>query len=551
MTHFLRFLFILIFLSNCTYGPFSQNTALDNYFNQLIQEKEIPGMSIAIIKNGALDYSNSFGIQAADSRTPVDNETIFEAASLSKPVFAYAVIKWAEAGKFDLDKPLYEYLEYEDLKHDERYKKITARMVLSHTSGLPNWRNNKLEFRSDPGEKFGYSGEGFGYLMLVFEKITGQKTEDFMKAVVLDPLGMKNSSYTWEKRFNENYAAPHDDLGFAGNKRRPKTAHTAYSLQTTAEDYAKIILALLNNKGLKKETIAGMLTQQVAVKKDHKKVGWGLGWGLQKTDRGNSFWHWGDNGTFRCFIMANTNTKDGFVYFTNSNYGLSILSDVHDKVFNEKSPAAVWLDYRTEPAPRAQLAKSILSDGFEKAIIPYLNNKKEFQDTILLNAWKMNNVGYKIMNYGKYEDAKKVFMLNIKAFPKNSNTYDSYAEACLKNGEQELAKKYYQIAFEKNKENKIAASIVQQLSENNSGNTTFTFTDYPYAKHVALAGSFNNWNSLSLPFVRKNGAWVCTIDLEPGTYEYKFIVDGVWTPDPENREIINNDGNINSVLKVE
>ena len=109
-TSYSVFAFLFLFLFSTI--TCSQQTDLDNYLKNLMQEKEIPGMSVAIIKNGKLNYLKTFGVRANDSSVPVNDQTIFEAASLSKPVFAYAVMKWVEAGKFDLDKPLYEYLEY-------------------------------------------------------------------------------------------------------------------------------------------------------------------------------------------------------------------------------------------------------------------------------------------------------------------------------------------------------------------------------------------------------------------------------------------------------
>ena len=146
---------------------FSQYQRLDQSVPALMKEGGVPGLSLAVIENGRVVYGNAFGVRSMDSNVPLNDKTVFAAASLSKPLFAFAVMMLVEEGKFDLDRPLNEYLEYKDLEHDPRYRRITARMVLSHTSGLPNWRNGRLDFAQVPGERFVYSGEGFVYLQKV------------------------------------------------------------------------------------------------------------------------------------------------------------------------------------------------------------------------------------------------------------------------------------------------------------------------------------------------------------------------------------------------
>src|SRR5664279_788809 len=138
----------------------------------LIKESDVPGLSIALVRNGKLVWSKAFGIANADTKKPVTNETVFEAASLSKPVFAYAVLKLVDVGKLNLDTPLNKYLGNNyDVVNDDRINFITARHVLSHTSGFRNLRDNDgtktLLIHFTPGEKFSCSGEGMVYLSKV------------------------------------------------------------------------------------------------------------------------------------------------------------------------------------------------------------------------------------------------------------------------------------------------------------------------------------------------------------------------------------------------
>jgi CubicO group peptidase (beta-lactamase class C family) len=161
---------------------------MDQQVLHLINSAQIPGLALAVIQKGEIVYTKGYGLLKSDSAAKVTEQTIFDAASLSKPVFGYAVFKLIEAGKLSLDTPLYTYLPYPDIAYDERYKKITARMVLSHTTGFPNWRGgDKLKIQFTPGEKFSYSGEGFVYLQKVVEKITGKSLNEVMQEMVFTP----------------------------------------------------------------------------------------------------------------------------------------------------------------------------------------------------------------------------------------------------------------------------------------------------------------------------------------------------------------------------
>jgi CubicO group peptidase (beta-lactamase class C family) len=172
----------------------------------LLRVSGIPGLSMAVVQNGRVVWAGAFGTLNDSAQTPLNPGTLFEAASLSKPVFAYLVLRLADRGEFDLDRPLYEMLEYPRLAHDERYKRITARIVLSHGTGLPNWGGEKLTLRFDPGTDYGYSGEGFVFLQKTVERVTGRSLDELARREVFEPLGMTRSSYVWQERFADNAA---------------------------------------------------------------------------------------------------------------------------------------------------------------------------------------------------------------------------------------------------------------------------------------------------------------------------------------------------------
>ncbi len=155
----------------------------------------MPGLALALVEDGDVSYARSFGVTTALPNAPVAHDTPFQAASLSKPLFAYAVLNLCTEGVLALDTPLSTYWSDPAL-HDPRLRGITTRQVLSHTTGLPNWREgDDLALEAAPGQRFGYSGEGFECLQRVVEHVVGQALHTYMGHAVLAPLGMVHSTY--------------------------------------------------------------------------------------------------------------------------------------------------------------------------------------------------------------------------------------------------------------------------------------------------------------------------------------------------------------------
>ncbi len=534
----------------------AQWSDFDNFLPALIAEAGIPGLSIAVIDEGAIVYSGAFGLRSVDTGEAVDEQTIFDAASLSKPLFAYGVMKLVEEGQFDLDKPLYKYSPYPDIESDERYKAITGRMVLSHTSGFPNWRRGELKLLFTPGERYSYSGEGFVYLMKVIEKITGEPLDDWIHQSVMIPLSMKRSSYIWQSAFDNNYAIPHGTGMETYQKCKPQEGNTAYSLQTTALDFARFIQGAMQGDLLGASTTEMMFTRQVQASESaweegplSKSIGWALGWGTQESEEGQYFWQWGDNGAFKGFVMLDPAKKRSVVYFANSTLGLTIAPVICERVFGHKHPVFPWLDYGTYDAPVHQLRRAILGIGLDKALKPFMDRNGKHQDTLLISESEMNGLGYFFLSKKRHQEAKQIFRLNTLAFPYSSNVYDSYGEACLKSGDRKGAAEFYARAATMNPDNEVAKKIAQQLIEPPGGNVTFILEGYSNAKTVSLAGAFNGWSDWKNLMHRRNGTWVTHIDLDPGKYQYKFIVDGVWILDPGNPRTVYEESH-NSVVEV-
>ena len=155
---------------------------MDEYLKNQMDSIGLPGLSIAIINEAKIIYHRTLGVTNVDTKEKVSQETLFDAGSMSKTPFAYLVMKMVERGILNLDRPLYTYLPYPDIAYDDRYKLITARMVLSHTSGFPNWRilneDKKLDIKFTPGTQYLYSGEGFEYLANVVAHLKNIQKND-------------------------------------------------------------------------------------------------------------------------------------------------------------------------------------------------------------------------------------------------------------------------------------------------------------------------------------------------------------------------------------
>jgi CubicO group peptidase (beta-lactamase class C family) len=434
-----------------------------------MKDADIPGVQAVLIRNGKQVWLKSYGIANAETGVPVDDHTLFEAASLSKVITAYGAMKLVDEGKLDLDKPLNSYLGNNyDIGNDERIKLITARLVLSHSAGFPNWRpegSPTLPINFNPGEKFSYSGEGFVYLSKVMEKLTQMDFEAYIQKAVFVPLGMTNSFFSWQDSFAYRHAYRHDWQGKKISRWEGKGFNAAASVHTTAGDYGKLMIALLNGKGLKRKTWEEMFTPQIRVSKDaYPELYWGLGVGLEITGSDKYFWHWGDQGDSKCYMKADLKTKDGFLYFTNSANGLSVADGILEDALGGSTPALAWLNYeRYNPAVK-MLRQSIFDKGVAAALQEYRDQRAKGTIQPIAET-SINNIGYQLLRMEKVTDAIEVFLQNTADHPSSGNTWDSLAEAYMINGNKELAIKYYEKSLQLDPGNTNAADQLKKLKQ--------------------------------------------------------------------------------------
>jgi len=289
--------------------------AIDTFILSQMDSLKIPALSIAIIQNGRIMYYKATGIKN-DKQEAIDSNTIFEAASMTKPVFAYTVHKLIEEGQLKLDSPLYKYYPYDDIDYDDRYKLITARMVLSHTTGFPNWRNGgELAIKSDPGTKYGYSGEGFEYLGLVVKHLLGKKIQDIVEQQVFRPLSINNSFLIKNK-----YVLDHLADGLKDNKEWGRNnvwlqPHVALSLCTDAKEYAKFVIGLMKES----RSLPGVFQQMSVPQLQIEPNKWVcLGLFMEQTPYGPKYYHSGNNNNRYNSNFEFYKDQDlGYVFFMN------------------------------------------------------------------------------------------------------------------------------------------------------------------------------------------------------------------------------------------
>jgi CubicO group peptidase (beta-lactamase class C family) len=327
---------------------------IDNNVPLLMQEFNVPGVSIVLIKDREEVFGKSFGVKDARTSVPVNETTMFEACSMTKPVFAFIVFQLVEQKKLNIDEPMCNYLEEKFFGEDSIYREITARMILSHQSGLPNWRkgeeerNGPLPVYFSPGERFSYSGEGYFYLQRVIEKITGKSLEENAEEFLFQALGLNHSSFIWTAEIDSLISCGHDTSGNFLAKSKYVHPNSAYTLYISAEDYAKIIIEIMKTNQrssslLSKFSVEEMLSSQVDVlvrdpiERPGRALGfftfWSLGWAVDSTAYGKIYFHSGANRTgFRCYSQFNLDEGKGIVIMTNSLNGTELWTRLIKKI---------------------------------------------------------------------------------------------------------------------------------------------------------------------------------------------------------------------------
>lgn len=321
---------------------------LQGALDTLSKEHRVCSAAVAVIKDRKLAAVHSAANCPQARAQDAQENSVYQAASLSKPVFAYAVLKLAAQGRMALDAPVMNYLP-QGYRHqfdpsggqpsamvtDPRLGAVTVRMLLNHTSGLPNWAWGPLRFDAPPGTEWRYSGEGYVLLQRAVEAVTGEPLDQYMQAHVFRPLDMRRSSYVWNEDIARDLQPGTKANGAPRRTIALEAANAAFSLYTSASDYGNFLAGLLSDR-----EVTGQLTASPVPVDSDLGLSWGLGWGAAQTPGDSYIWQWGNNTGYRAFVMASPRKGDGFVLLTNSENGQAlaeplaqrILPDAH-KVF--------------------------------------------------------------------------------------------------------------------------------------------------------------------------------------------------------------------------
>lgn len=320
-----------------------------------LAQYEIPSVAIAYIEDGAVTWTAAYGEQSAG--VPARPTTLYNVASLAKPVSAETILRAASAGLLSLDEPMSTRWVDPDIANDARRDALTLRIALSHQTGFANWRrmtDGVLRFQSDPGAGFGYSGEGYEYARRYTQLRVGEPFERLAQRLVLDPIGMHDSSYLGQDWFAGRIAPPHGVDGEVGEPAI-NTAEMLASddLYTTVGDYARFVLSVMNNEGVSPE-IAEQRLAYVHELRDGGcggenglpmdvcplGVGMGLGWMVFRYEGETVVSHTGNDEGEQTLAFFVPERGIGVVIFTNSANGRRIFADVVAELY----PNAAYLE---------------------------------------------------------------------------------------------------------------------------------------------------------------------------------------------------------------
>jgi len=432
--------------------------ALDRVIPDLMVKARIPGLSAALIWDGEVAWEKSYGVKDKATGDPVDTQTVFEAASLTKPFFAALAMSLVASGVLDLDRPLVEYIPKDSIEsgmgHSFDYpgfradwaKRITPRMVLSHSSGLPHGQRGKpYPILFEPGTKFSYSADGYFMLQMAIEHLLGEPLGETMRKQLIQPLRMHCSSMVWDDRFSANAAVGHSLVGISnGSVRKYAEANAAASLYTTAGDYARFVAALMTDSFPGSPPIDLMLTPQISVA---DSVSWSLGFGIERTSSGIAFFQWGDYGIFRNYVVALRAQRRALVYLTNSFYGLAIAKVLAPIAMGfEEDFGLRWLHYEPYDSDINTFFYTIAERPAEENVRLYHELRSKNSPATDENL--VNTIGYELLRNGVHDKALVFFELNTKAYPNSANVYDSMGEACETMGDMARAAACYQKALD-------------------------------------------------------------------------------------------------------
>ncbi|HKU91605.1 MAG TPA: serine hydrolase domain-containing protein [Steroidobacteraceae bacterium] len=345
---------------------------VDALVNEAMNTRDVPGLGVAIIHDGRVAFTKSWGQRSLDPPLPLRNDTVMYGASLTKATFAYLVMQLVDEKKITLDapigtylaKPLPEYGAYADLAGDARWNKLTFRILLNHTSGFANFRwiepDKKLRFHFDPGTRYAYSGEGLQLAQFVLEEGLKLDVGKEMQSRIFDRFGMMRTSMTWRDDFSANFAQGYTESGELQEHSRRRKAGAAGSMDTSLGDWASFLAVVARGEGLSKQAKYEMIRRTIVIDSARQfptlseartdrwaaiGLGYAVGWGVFETPYGLAFFKEGhDDGTAN-YAVCIAERRDCILLMSNSTRAEAIFVSLVHKLFGDIPIPAEWEGY--------------------------------------------------------------------------------------------------------------------------------------------------------------------------------------------------------------
>ncbi len=469
---------------------------IDEKVPQLLNDFSVPGAAIAVIEDGKIILQKGYGFANVEEQIKVTINTGFNVGSISKVITAWGIMTLVNEGKIDLDEPAEKYLtrwKFPDSKFNS--SEVTIRRLLSHSAGISlhsvsagppydnlptleewlNGKNNglgKVEIIIEPGIKPQYSGGGFAVCQLIIEEVSGQKFEDYIQNNVLDPLGMKGSSFKIDDKILNMSASPYDSYRETTDFEL-FTIQAGAGLHTTLEDFTRFVLASMyqhenfmsNNPVLSKETMQEMMQP---VSKQMGSWAYGLGYQTFQNDTSKKFrGHGGSNHGWQANFWLDPDSQDGFIVLTNSGAGSNICNPIFCEWVNWKTGKTPWSPCEPQPSIATKLKHKIDENGIEEISKSYKTLKSKYGDEIDFSESQLNNLGYYYLAEKDFVKAESVFKLNTEIFPNSYNVYDSYGEVLLAKGNKEESIANYIKSLKINAGNSHGLRVLNDLGISN------------------------------------------------------------------------------------
>lgn len=324
-----------------------QKARIDRLAPQWLAETKVPSIAIAWMEDGEVAWTAVYGNQSKGH--PANRETLYNIASLTKPLVAETILRLANQGAIDLDESMSTAWIDPDILNDPRHKLLTPRIVLQHRTGFPNWRyqtDNKLSFKADPNSQFGYSGEGFNYVGRFIQSKLEKPFEDLVAETIFHPFGMRNTSFTEKPWFTKRVAVPHGSDGKPLEPSIRKEWNAADDVHTTVGDYAQFMVSALdgarldsklsNDRFRVQDNQAGGLCASGRIEKSicPTILGFGLGWTIFGSEAEPIIMHGGGDAGEHTLAFYSPTKKQGAVIFTNGANGQKVIRDTVKELFS-------------------------------------------------------------------------------------------------------------------------------------------------------------------------------------------------------------------------